>query len=133
MNEGRLNEAVSLFLDDLDHPLRAEIELLRRELLAANNELTENIKWNAPNYEYAGADRITMRINPPRKLQLIFHCGAKVKEQPSERLISDPTGLLDWKDKLRAVATFNERAEIEEQRTALKTLVNDWITAALNL
>ncbi|WP_276371227.1 DUF1801 domain-containing protein [Chryseolinea sp. H1M3-3] len=82
MGKLKLNGAVTKFLDELQHPLRDQIEQLRKSILSANSGLTENIKWNGPNYGFHGEDRITMRIHPPRQIQLIFHCGAKVQEQP---------------------------------------------------
>ena len=84
-----LSIEVTKFLDELNHPFRIEIELLRHFILTANNKLTENIKWNGPNYCYENADIITMRIQPikTKQIQVIFHCGAKVQDQPKEKLI----------------------------------------------
>lgn len=91
------NEEVTSFLDNLNHPLRNEIERIRQIILISNPKLSENIKWNAPNYSYDGEDRITMRIQPPKQIQIIFHRGAKVLEQPKNRLINDESKLLVWK------------------------------------
>ncbi|MEZ4852386.1 MAG: DUF1801 domain-containing protein [Bacteroidia bacterium] len=60
------------FLDGLNHPFRKEIEKLRLIIINATNDLTENIKWNGPNYCYGEADRITMRIQPPKQVQINF-------------------------------------------------------------
>lgn len=89
-----MNSEVTKFLNDLNHPFRAEIEQLRRYILAADSRLSENIKWNGPNYSINDDDRITMKIHPPRQVQLIFHRGAKKKEQPQSRIIEDTAGLL---------------------------------------
>jgi len=35
-----------------------------------------------------------MRINPPKKIQLIFHRGAKKLQQPENKLIKDASNLL---------------------------------------
>jgi uncharacterized protein YdhG (YjbR/CyaY superfamily) len=51
-----LNSEVTDFLDELNHPFRKEIEQLRNCILAANNDLTENIKWNGPNYCFDNED-----------------------------------------------------------------------------
>ncbi len=100
------------FLDGLNHPFRKEIEQLRLNILCANSGLTENIKWNGPSYHFNNNDRITMRIQPPKQVQLIFHRGAKVQEQPKDKLIKDDSGLLTWKENDRAVATFKNMADI---------------------
>ena len=87
---GNLNNEVSDFLDLQKHPCRSEIELLRKIILSVNNKLSENIKWNGPNYSIESEDRITMRIQPPAaQVQLIFHRGAKKKEQPKNKLIAN--------------------------------------------
>ena len=122
-----LNPEVSTFLDAQNHPLRSEIELLRQCMLSSNKNLSENIKWNGPNYCLGGEDRITMKVQPPKNIQLIFHRGAKVKEQPKEKLIKEDFGLLDWKGNDRAVATFKTIKEIENSKKSLSTIITEWL------
>lgn len=126
-----LNPEVSTFLNEQNHPFRQEIEQLRLIILAAVPDLTENIKWNGPNYCLGQEDRITMRINPPKQVQLIFHRGAKVKEQPPSRLIHDDSKLLAWKENDRAVATFKNSTEITQRKDDLTKIVQDWIAATM--
>ena len=126
-----LNHEVTVFLDTLNHPFRNEIELLRSYILAAQQDLTENIKWNGPNYCFDQEDRITMRVQPLKKqAQLIFHKGVKKQEQPKERLIPNKSRLLDWKENDRAVVTFKNKEEIENSLADLTDIVKEWITAA---
>lgn len=125
-----MNTEVTKFLDQQNHPLRAEIEQLRKIILESENELVENIKWNGPNYAVAGDDRITMRIQPPKQIQLIFHRGAKKLEQPKNKLIDDKSGLLVWKENDRAVATFKNSAEILAAIPSLEPVVKSWIFSA---
>jgi hypothetical protein len=124
-----LNIDVTKFLDDLNHPFREEIEQLRHYILSANNELTENIKWNGPNFCFGDHDRITMRIQPPKQVQIIFHRGAKVQAQPKDKLIKSDSGLLTWKENDRAVATFKNMADVKNSKSALVKIVQDWINA----
>lgn len=124
------NTYVTQFLDDLGHPLRTEIEALRSIILSADGRLNENIKWNGPNYSMDGEDRITMKILPPAKIQLIFHRGAKVKEQPKNRLIDDASDFLLWKGNDRAIATYTSLKSIESNKNALTKAVQDWILRA---
>lgn len=123
------NPIVTTFLDELNHPLRSEIELLRQSILGAHAELSESIKWNSPNYIAEGQDRITMRVRPETQIQLIFHCGAKKREVLSKKLIVDDGNLLEWKENDRAVATFKNNLEIENSLVDLKIIVADWISA----
>lgn len=125
-----MNTEVTKFLDQQNHPLRAEIEQLRKIILESENELVENIKWNGPNYAVNNDDRITMRIQPPKQIQLIFHRGAKKLEQPKNKLIEDKSGLLMWKENDRAVATFKNSAEILAAKPTHETIVKSWILSA---
>jgi uncharacterized protein YdhG (YjbR/CyaY superfamily) len=122
---------VTEFLNELNHPFRKEIEELRDCILASNKDLTENIKWNAPNYCFENEDRVTMRIQPMNtKVQLIFHRGAKKQEQPKDQLIDNKSKMLVWKENDRAIITFKNSQEIEDGKAELEKIINEWITAA---
>lgn len=124
-----LNDDTTLFLDSLNHPLRADIEVLRHLILSADGRLAENTKWNAPNYSVGGEDRVTMRINPPKQLQLIFHRGAKKMDMPAARMIEDESRLLVWKENDRAVASFKTLTDIELRRSQLTKIIQNWLEA----
>jgi len=126
-----LNSEVTALLDEQKHPFRKEIEQLRNCILSAVKNLTENIKWNGPNYCFDNEDRITMRVQPPTKqVQLIFHRGAKKKEQPKDKLIANKSKLLVWKENDRAIVIFKSLQDIENGKAELTTIVNEWIKAA---
>lgn len=130
MTKINLNKDVTEFLDKQNHPFRTEIEELRINILTANSELTENIKWNGPNYCFENEDRITMRIQPPTKqIQLIFHRGAKKQTQPEDQLISNKSKMLLWKENDRAIATFKNMQDVENGKTELTKIVIAWINA----
>lgn len=125
-----INKEVTHFLDELNHPFRNEIDLLRNYILKANKNLTENIKWNGPNYCFDNEDRVTMRVQPPTKrVQLIFHRGAKKQEQPKGKLIAYKSKMLVWKENDRAIVTFKSLQDIENGEAELTTIVNEWINA----
>lgn len=123
------NRTVTAFLDEMNHPLRAEIEKLRLLILESVAGLTENIKWNGPNYSLEDQDRITMKIQPPKQIQLIFHRGYKKQDQPEKRLIEVKTKRLTWKENDRAVMSFTNLAEIEEAKSELTEVIQKWIDA----
>ena len=124
-----LNSEVTNFLDEQNHSLRMEIEQLRICILSADDNLTENIKWNGPNYCFDNEDRITMRIQPPttKQVQIIFHRGAKKQEQPKDKLIEGNFKLLIWKENDRAIATFKNMTDIENAKSDLTEIVKMWI------
>lgn len=122
---------VSTFLDELKHPFRMEIEKLREIILNSDARISENMKWNGPNYIVNNEDRITMRAQPPKQIQLIFHRGAKVLEIPKEKIIEDDSGLLLWKTNDRAIATFRNLAEVEIYLLQLTAIIKKWIHATI--
>ncbi len=111
----------------MNHPFIEEINELRTIILSSEKELIENIKWNGPNYTFNNQDFLTMRINPPKKIQLIFHRGAKKLQQPENKLIQDTSNLLVWKENDRAIATFNYLSEIKSDKNTVINLVKNWI------
>lgn len=123
------SDEVTAFLDSIDHPLRKEIDFLRKLILSSKYELAEGIKWNGPNYSSNGEDRITMRIHPQRQVQIIFHRGAKKKMQPEEKLLKGEYDFLIWKENDRAIATFSSSINIEENAGILSDIVDRWIEA----
>jgi len=124
------NKEVTQFLEEQNHPFRKEIEQLRNCILSANTALTENIKWNGPNYCFNNADRITMRIQPPtQQVQLIFHRGASKQTQPKDKLISNKSKMLMWKENDRAIVTFKSLQDIENGKAELTDIVCEWISA----
>ncbi len=118
------------FLAKLEHPLMPEIQEIRTIILNSNSKLTEHIKWNAPSFCVDGEDRVTMKLHPQKNIQLIFHRGAKVKAQPSGRLIAGYPSFLKWPANDRAVATFTTMEDIKSNEKVLSEVVNEWITAA---
>ena len=122
-----LNAEVTYFLDQQNHPLRSLIDAIRSFIIYAEPTLSENIKWNGPNFSCEGQDRITVKINPPKQIQLIFHRGAKVLEQPKDKLITEDFGLLTWKENDRAITTIKNAEELLENSEKWKSIITQWI------
>ena len=129
MNNNQLNIEVTCFLDSTKPPLRDEIDALRTIIMSTGLNLAESIKWNAPNYSINGNDRITLRIDSPKQIQIIFHRGAKVQTQPTERILSNKYSILLWKENDRAIASFKNLNEIQENSKMIKEIVINWIEA----
>jgi uncharacterized protein YdeI (YjbR/CyaY-like superfamily) len=131
MNNYELNKEVIQFLDSSEHPMRNEIEELRKIIMTTGIPFKENIKWSGPNYSIHKQDRVTIRINPTKQIQLIFHRGAKTQEQPKDKLIADDYNILDWKSNDRAVASFKNMDEIIRKKEDLQKIITKWVEAAI--
>jgi len=123
-------EQVVAYLDDLEHPLKPEIEAVRRIILDANERLSEHIKWKAPSFCYDNEDRVTFNLHGKGYFQLVFHCGAKVKDTAAqERLLTDDMGLLQWVTVDRGTIKFTDMDDVIAKKEKLADLVNAWIAA----
>ncbi|MEV6373662.1 DUF1801 domain-containing protein [Micromonospora musae] len=113
----------------LAHPLKSGVEELRSAILASNTEISEHVKWNAPSFRFGGDDRVTFRLRPGDRVQLIFHRGAKVRSDVAEFTFEDPTGLMTWLAPDRGVVTFPDLKTMQSQQAAVVSLVNRWVRA----
>jgi uncharacterized protein YdhG (YjbR/CyaY superfamily) len=115
-------EQVNEFMEKLDHPFKAEVQLIRDIIKSVNKDITEQIKWNAPSFSYKGEYLVTFNLWEKQKIHLVFHNQAisKVKSK-----------LLEGDYDHRRRTYFSERnditakkAEIEKIITQLVKLIN---------
>lgn len=121
-----MNE-VDKYLQELDHPLKPLVVKLRKVIRDAVPGLEENIKWNAPNFVHKGVDRITMKLYPPRQVQVILHRGTGKKEVLKKHLINDDRGLLTWAANDRAFTGFRNEKELKEKELDLVEVIREWL------
>ncbi len=121
---------VDAYLANLEHPMKDGLLALRKTILGANPDVTEQIKWNAPSFCHGGDDRITFRLPPNGKggIQLIFHRGAKSKDTSDFKFV-DPSGLVEWAAIDRGVVTFKDTDAIASNSAKLVKLVQAWLQA----
>jgi hypothetical protein len=103
--------------------MKEGIERLRLAILDSNEGITEHVKWNAPSFCYAGEDRVTFRLYPADRAQLVFHRGSKVRED-ADSFEFDDTGLLKWVAADRAVVPL---PDAEARQQDLVSVVNRWV------
>ena len=65
------------FLTNLDHPRLEDIRRIRTALVAGDAELSERIKWNAPSFGHDGNDRVTFRLQPGDRFEVVLHRGVQ--------------------------------------------------------
>ena len=127
-------EQVVQFLEQLEHPLKPEIEEVRMLILNSGDQITEHIKWKAPSFCYNNEDRITFNLQGHDRFRLIFHTGAKAKEIQAEGpLLQDPAGLLEWITGDRAVISIKDREDLESKRELLAHTVSRWFTETAHI
>ncbi|MEK6703208.1 MAG: DUF1801 domain-containing protein [Planctomycetota bacterium] len=118
---------VDTFMRALDHPLKPQLESLRRLILGVDPAIVEGIKWNAPSFRTTDWFATT-NVHAKGSLRLILHTGAKAKQSAADGMkVADPAGLLKWLAKDRALVTFNSAIEFEARRAALEGIIRAWI------
>jgi len=125
----KLPEPVSVvdaYLDDLVHARKDEVLALRELILAAVPDLVERIKWNAPSFGPGEDDRITMRLHPGDRLQLILHRGAKAGADDLFRF-EDPGKLIAWAAPDRGVVNFKDAADMAGKAEPLSDILRRWV------
>jgi uncharacterized protein YdhG (YjbR/CyaY superfamily) len=71
--------AVVEYMRKLDHPLKDEVQEVRRIIKGVDHDIRERIKWNAPSYHYKGEDMVTFNLWAKEHVHLVFHHPAIVK------------------------------------------------------
>lgn len=119
------HEEVDQFLAELNHPLLNELKLVRGFILAANEGISQGIKWKVPSFFYNDWFA-TFHVRSQESVQLIFHTGAKVKASSVDGIvIDDPDGLLKWLAKDRCLIDLGR--DVQAKKAAFIHIVQQWI------
>ena len=118
--------AVDAYLDGLQHARKADVLALRLVIRAAVPDLVERIKWNAPSFGLGDDDRITMRLHPGDRVQLILHRGAKAGADDFFRF-EDPDKLIAWAAPDRGVVTFGDADDLASKSAPLSEILRRWV------
>jgi hypothetical protein len=66
-------ETVETYMEQLEHPFKAEVEALRTIIKGVDPRISEQIKWNAPSYRIPKDYIATFNLRTPEHVHLIFH------------------------------------------------------------
>jgi uncharacterized protein YdhG (YjbR/CyaY superfamily) len=112
-------EQVNEFMAKLDHPFKAEVQMIREIIKNVDNDITEQIKWKAPSFSYKGEYLVTFNLWEKQKIHLVFHNPAisKVKSK-----------LLEGDYEHRRMTYFSDENEIRAKKKALEKTLKDLIT-----
>ena len=123
---------VEEFLNNLEHPLKREIEEVRSIILGIDRDISEHVKWNAPSFCFNNDDRITFNLRGNGFFKLVLHRGAKVKESINLKpYFEDAQGLMEWATEDRATIKFTDIKDVEAKRAILKEVLRRWIDVTL--
>jgi uncharacterized protein YdhG (YjbR/CyaY superfamily) len=109
---------VNEFMDRLNHPFKAEVQLIREIIKNVNKDVTEQIKWNAPTFSYKGQYLVTFNLWEKQRIHLVFH-NPEIPKVKSKLLEGDYDH--------RRMAYFSDKKDIEAKKTALEKALKDLI------
>jgi len=109
---------VNRFMEELDHPLKAGVQMIREVIKGVNKDITEQIKWKAPSFSYKGEYMVTFNLRDRQKIHLVFH-------NPKIALVKSKLLEGDYED--RRMAYFADENEIEAKKASLERALKDLI------
>lgn len=112
------SEQVDEFMEKLDHPFKAEVQMVREIIKNVNPDITEQIKWNAPSFSYKGDSLVTFNLWEKKRVHLVVHnpLVSKVKSK-----------LLEGDYDHRRMAYFADQSDIQAKRQTLEKALKDLI------
>jgi len=119
------NDDAGAFMALLDHPLKKDIEAVRKLILGVSPKISDGVKWNSLSFRHTDWFA-TVNLRSKDVIQLVLHTGAKAKDNPDFK-IADPSGLLLWLAKDRALATLGAGKTLKANAKAFTAIVKAWI------
>ncbi len=111
-------DKVEEFLENLSHPLKAEVEALRSIIKGVNKDINEEIKWNAPSFNYKGEYLATFNLREEKRIHLVFH-NPQISKVKSKLLEGD------YAD--RRMAYFADMKDVKVKKPMLEKALKDLI------
>ena len=111
-------DKVDEFLENLSHPLKAEIEALRSIIKGVNKDINEEIKWKAPSFNFKGEYLVTFNLWEEKRIHLVFH-------NPQISMVKSKLLEGDYKD--RRMAYFADMKDVKAKKAMLEKALKDLI------
>lgn len=108
---------VDAFMATLEHPLKAEMEAVRKIMMKAAKGLNEDIKWGGPSFHYK-EDMATFNPKIMKYVAVIFHKGS---------LIPRTSDFFEEATKGKVYAKFYNMDEVKTHKAALEQMVQHWV------
>lgn len=125
------SEEVTAFIKKTSPDIAKLLETLRQVILKTDEEIAEQIKWNAPSFYYKGEmkafdakeykrDIVVYNLHKKEYVLLVFPTGAKIK---------DSSGLLegDYKDGRRLIKIYDLR-DLKTKEKNLQKIIKLWLS-----
>ena len=116
MSKGTSSDVDTWFADQ-DHPMGAEMQLVRAIIMGVDDRVEETIKWKTPTFMFKGN---IASFSPAKKLvSLMFHRGSEIPGRHPG---------LEGDGQLVRTMRFRTTEEIEARRGELEAVIRSWIS-----
>ena len=111
-------DKVDEFMQALDHPFKAEVQVVRDIIKGVDKDIVEEVKWKAPSFNYKGEYLVTFNLREEKRIHLVFHNPLipKVKSNLLEG---------DYVD--RRMVYFANMQDVKANKSALEKALKDLI------
>ena len=111
-------DKVDEFLENLSHPLKAEIEAVRSIIKGVNKDINEEIKWKAPSFNYKGEYLVTFNLRDENRIHLVFH---------NPQISNVMSKLLEGNYRDRRMAYFADMKDVKAKKPMLEKALKELI------
>lgn len=111
-------DKVDEFMQALDHPFKAEVQVVRDIIKGVDKDIAEEVKWKAPSFNYKGEYLVTFNLREEKRIHLVFH-NSMISKVKSELLEGD------YAD--RRMVYFVNMQDIKANKSALEKVLKDLI------
>jgi hypothetical protein len=109
---------VDAYMQELEHPFKAEVESLRKIIRGVDSDIIEQVKWNAPSYQYLGKYLVTFNLRETKRIHLVFH-------HPLIAQVDSPLLEGDYAD--RRMVYFADKQEIKAKKAELVRVIKQLV------
>lgn len=111
-------DKVDEFLANLNHPLKAEVEVVRSIIKGVDTNIAEEVKWNAPSFNHKGEYLVTFNLRETERIHLVFH---------NPRISEVKSALLEGEYNDRRMMYFADMNEIRAKKNELEKILKQLI------
>ena len=113
---GNRDLAVDQWFNECAHPLKDTMQLVRQAILAADDRVSESIKWSTPTFEYKG-NIASFQPNAKKFVSLMFHRGSEIPgEHPG----------LEGDAALARTMRFLDENDLRDRQPELQAVIRAW-------
>jgi uncharacterized protein YdhG (YjbR/CyaY superfamily) len=111
-------DKVDEYMAVLQHPLKSVAQTVREIIKGVDQDITEELKWNAPSFSYKDEYLVTFNFRNANHVHLVFH---------NPLIPQVKSALLEGEYKDRRMAYFMDMQDVKAKKSLLERALKDLI------